>query len=277
MSAKASESLFHVRQASYSVIYHQSTEATQYRGVFDSGVQFLGVLSVELHTHSDRSYDGRDPVELLLEQAEAVGLDALAVTDHDEIDASLKASEIAPEYGLIGIPGVEITSAAGHVLGLGIEERVPAGLPFTETTDRIRDLGGIAIVPHPFQGSRHGVAPNVSRDELASADAIEVYNSRLLTGRSNRKADRFATYRDLPKTAGSDAHIAEMVGQAVTHVASEERTTDGILAAIADGETSVVGERTPWRISFRQAGGAVKRRIKFAANDFLSGASRGLL
>lgn len=235
------------------------------------------MMSVELHTHSDHSYDGRDPVELLLQQAEAVGLDALAVTDHDEIDASLKVSEIAPEYGLIGIPGVEITSAAGHVLGLGIEERIPAGLPFTETLDRIRDLGGIAIVPHPFQASRHGVAPNISQETLASADAIEAYNSRLLTGRSNRKAERFATYRGLPMTAGSDAHIAEMVGQAVTHVASEQRTTDGILSAIADGKTTVVGERTPWRISFRQAGGAVKRRIKYAANDFLSGASRGLL
>lgn len=235
------------------------------------------MLSVELHTHSAQSYDGRDPVELLLQQAEAVGLDALAVTDHDEIAASLEAAEIAPEYGLIGIPGSEITSAAGHVLGLGITERIPAGLPFMETLDRIRDLGGIAIIPHPFQGSRHGVAPNISEEELASADAIEVYNSRLLTGRSNRKAERFATTRALPMTAGSDAHIAEMVGQAVTHVASEERTVDGILTAIANGETTVVGERTPWRISFRQASGAVKRRIKFAATDFLSGATSGLI
>jgi predicted metal-dependent phosphoesterase TrpH len=235
------------------------------------------VHSVELHTHSDRSYDGRDPVELLLQQAEAVGLDALAVTDHDEIDASIEAAEIASEYGLVGIPGMEITSAAGHVLGLGIEERVPAGLSFSETLDRVSDLGGITVVPHPFQSSRHGVAQNVSREKLASADAIEVYNSRLLTGRSNRTARSFATNHECPMTAGSDAHIAEMVGQAVTHVASDDRSTEGILAAIANGETSVVGERTPWRISLRQAGGAVKRRITYAASDFLSGATRGLL
>jgi predicted metal-dependent phosphoesterase TrpH len=219
------------------------------------------VLSAELHCHSDLSFDGRDPVDLLLAQAEAVGLDALAVTDHDEIDASLAAAERASEYGLVGITGSEVSSAAGHVLALGIGERVPAGLPFEETVSRIRDQGGIAIVPHPFQRSRSGVAPHITRDALASADAIETYNSRLLTGRSNRRAERFAETSDLPMTAGSDAHIAEMVGQAVTEIDADERSVEGVLDAIRAGRTRVIGKRTPWRISFRQASGGVKRRI----------------
>ena len=220
------------------------------------------MLTVELHTHSALSHDGRDPVELLLEQAQAVGLDALAVTDHDEIEASLEAARLAPEYGLVGIPGVEITSEAGHVLGLGIEELVPAGLSFQETIDRIHEQGGVAVVPHPFQESRHGVLANISKDELAAADAIEVYNSRLLTGRSNRQAHQFARRRGLPMTAGSDAHISEMVGQAVTHVDTDERSLDAILDAIRDGRTTVEGKRTPWRISLRQAAGGAKRRVK---------------
>ena len=219
------------------------------------------VLSVELHAHSELSYDGRDPVELLLEQAEAVGLDALAVTDHDEIDASLEAAALAEKYGLVGIPGMEISSAAGHVLALGIEELVPAGLGYDETLARIRDLGGIAVIPHPFQTSRHGVAAHISRDQLAAADAIEVYNSRLFTGRANRQAERFADARDRPMTAGSDAHIAEMVGQAVTEVDAYHRSAEGVLDAVAEGRTSVVGKRTPWFISVQQFGGGVKRRV----------------
>ncbi|MFB6172505.1 MAG: PHP domain-containing protein [Haloarculaceae archaeon] len=225
------------------------------------------MLSVELHTHSALSFDGRDPVELLLDQAAAVGLDALAVTDHDELDASLAAADLAPDYGLVGIPGMEVTSAAGHVLAFGVREQVPAGLPFDETLDRIRDQGGIAVVPHPFQKSRSGVAPNVTRDQLAAADAIEVYNSRLLTGRANRQAERFARERDLPMTAGSDAHVAEMVGQAVTEVDTDDRSVEAILDAIRAGRTSVVGQRTPWHVSFRQAAGGVKRRIKARLSD----------
>ncbi len=229
--------------------------------LFNTRVEGTIVLSVELHSHSELSYDGRDPIELLLEQAEAVGLDALAVTDHDEIDASLEAAALADEYGLVGIPGMEVSSAAGHVLALGVEELVPAGLPYDETLDRIHALGGIAVVPHPFQTSRHGVAAHISRDQLAAADAIEVYNSRLFTGRANRQAERFAEARGRPMTAGSDAHIAEMVGQAVTEVDAYHRSVEGILDAVAEGRTSVVGKRTPWFISVRQFSGGVKRRI----------------
>lgn len=226
------------------------------------------MLSVELHCHSELSHDGRDPVDLLVEQAAAVGLDAIAVTDHDAIHASHEAAALADEYGLVGIVAMEVTSAAGHVLALGIEEEVPPGLSYDETLERIHDQGGIAIVPHPFQSSRHGVAAHITDEQLASADAIEVYNSRLLTGRSNRQAERFATAHDVPKTAGSDAHISEMVGQAVTEVGAEERSVDAILDAISEGRTSVVGQKTPWRISFRQAAGGVKRRIQRGAREF---------
>ncbi|PSQ52539.1 phosphoesterase [Halobacteriales archaeon SW_8_65_20] len=182
------------------------------------------MLRAELHCHSSLSYDGRDPVEMVLAQADAVGLDVVAITDHDEIDASLAAANRAEEYGLVGIPGMEVTSEAGHILALGVEELIPPGLSFVETLDRIRDQGGLAVVPHPFQRSRHGVASHVSEETLARADAAEVYNSRLFTGRSNRTAETF-------------------------------------LDAIRAGRTSVVGKRTPWRISIRQFGGGVKRRL----------------
>jgi predicted metal-dependent phosphoesterase TrpH len=220
------------------------------------------VLSVELHAHSSLSYDGRDPVDALLREAAAVGLDGLAVTDHDEIEASLDAAERASGYGLIGVPGMEVTSAAGHVLALGVTDLVPADLPFDETIDRIHDAEGIAVVPHPFQTSRSGVAANVPPASLARADAIEVYNSRLLTGRGNRRAKAFAEKHDLPVTAGSDAHVAEMVGRAVTEIDAADPTVEAILEAIREGRTAIGGRRTPWRVSFMQAAGGAKRRVR---------------
>jgi len=214
-----------------------------------------------LHAHSSLSYDGRDPVDLLLAQAEAVGLDALAITDHDEIEASLRAVDVAQEYGITAIPGMEVTSAAGHILALGVTETISAGLSYPETLDRIRDQGGVAVIPHPFQESRHGVMANIDRDALATADAIEVYNSRLFTGRSNRQAERFARRNDMPMTAGSDAHISEMVGQAITRIDADEAELDEMLDAIREGRTTVEGKRTPWRISLRQFAGGAKRRV----------------
>jgi len=227
------------------------------------------VLSCELHTHSARSYDGRDPVDMLVEQADAVGLDALAVTDHDEIDASLEAVDLAADRGMVGIPGMEVTSRAGHILALGVEEAIEEGLPYERTLNRIRDAGGIAVIPHPFQESRHGVMAKITLDQLAMADAIEVYNSRLLTGRANRQARHFAQERGLPMTAGSDAHISEMVGQARTLIDAEERSTGAILEAIRAGNTEIDGKRTPWRISFQQLAGGVRRRVRRRVNALL--------
>ncbi len=227
------------------------------------------MLTVELHTHSEHSYDGRDPVDRLLERASALDLDAIAVTDHDEMAGTREAVELAPNYDLLAIPGLEVSSAAGHVLALGVEEIVAPDLSFETTIERIHEQDGIAVVPHPFQKSRSGVLANITHDQLTAADAIEVYNSRLLTGRSNRKAARFARERGIPMTAGSDAHISEMVGQALTHVEAEDRSVAAILSGIADGRTTVEGSRTPWHISFRQAAGGLKRRLTGRVSQLL--------
>lgn len=218
------------------------------------------MLAVELHCHSEFSHDGVDSVEAMLAQARRGGLDAIAVTDHDTIEGGERAVELAPEYGLIGIVGVEVSSEAGHVLGLGVSEPIPAGLSFAETVDRIHEAGGTAVVPHPFQQLRKGVLANISPDALSIADGIEVLNSRFVTGRTNRQARTLATDLGKPMTAGSDAHVSEMVGQTRTLVETEEESADGILAAIRAGRTRVAGSRTPFSITFRQAAGTAKRR-----------------
>ncbi|WP_436901784.1 PHP domain-containing protein [Halovenus halobia] len=220
------------------------------------------MLAVELHTHSVHSYDGQNTVEELLEAARAADLDGLAITDHNEFAPSRRAADRAEEYGLVGIAGMEISTAAGDLLGLGIDRRIECGLGFRETVARVHEAGGIAVVPHPFQELRKGVLGAIPREEITAADAIEVYNSRLLTGRANRQADQLAEAYGMSKTAGSDAHIAEMVGQARTLVKTDERTSESILDAIRDGRTTVQGRRTPYRITLRQAAGSATRQAR---------------
>lgn len=220
------------------------------------------MLSVELHAHSEASHDGRDPVESLVEQADRVGLDGLAVTDHDTIDASLQAAKLAEKKGMVGIPGIEISTKVGHVLGLGITDRVKPGLSFQETLRQIHSQDGIAVLPHPFQEYRHGVGAHISKEEMAMADAIEIYNSRTLFGIRNLEAKWYAEAYGLPMTAGSDAHIAKMVGQAKTIVNTTDRSVEGVVNAIKDGKTEIDARRTPWHISFRQAAGGIRRRVK---------------
>ena len=49
------------------------------------------LIDVDLHMHTDHSYDCATPVEVLLAEARARGLGAIAVTDHNEISGALEA------------------------------------------------------------------------------------------------------------------------------------------------------------------------------------------
>lgn len=220
---------------------------------------------IDFHVHSDDSYDGHEPIELILEHAADIGLDGVVVTDHDEIGESLRAADLAPEYGLVGIPGVEVSTRQGHLLAIGVEERPDPGQPFDETVAAVRDLGGIAIVPHPFQRSRHGVR----KRHISEADAIETYNSMLFTGYRNRRARTFARRREYPEIGASDAHYLPNVGKAYTEIlvtpetsASRKADIDGddLVDAILEGRTQIRGKRTPIRKSAVQYGkGAVRK------------------
>jgi len=215
-------------------------------------------IKVDLHIHSDASHDCNEPVELILEHAQEIDIDAIAVTDHDSIENSLEVAEKAEEYGLIGIPGVEVSTKDGHLLALGVEECPEKGKSFENTVKEIRELGGLAVVPHPFQRTRHGV----KKSKITDCDAIEVYNSWSFTGWKNRKARRFAKENDYPETANSDAHSLGMIGQAYTEINTsfadeEEFTADDVLEAIENGSNYMYGRRKPIALSFWDYGKAL--------------------
>jgi len=222
-------------------------------------------FAIDFHVHSEDSYDGHEPVELILEHAADIGLDGVVITDHDEIDESLRAAALAPEYDLIGIPGVEVSTKHGHLLAIGVENRPEPGQAFMDTVQTVRELGGVAIVPHPFQRSRHGVR----KRHIADADAIETYNSMVFTGYRNRRARLFANRRDYPQIGASDAHYLPNVGKSYTEVLVTPDTAsptkadidgDDLIAAILEGRTQIHGKRTPIRKSAVQYGkGAVRK------------------
>ncbi len=213
------------------------------------------MLTADLHIHSEASYDCDTTVEEILEAAVEAELDVIAVTDHDEITASYEAIEAAPDYGLTAVPGVEVSTADGHLLALGVEEKPPAGEPVERTIEKVRGQDGLAVIPHPFQRLRHGVGP------VRDCDAVETYNSRLLTGFANWRALRFARANDMPQLGGSDAHIAQMVGQTYTEIDAEP-DAESVLQAVREGRTEVHGKRTPLLHTAQQFAARVPGRLK---------------
>ncbi|MFB6233311.1 MAG: CehA/McbA family metallohydrolase [Haloarculaceae archaeon] len=235
----------------------------------------MTTLRIDPHVHSEGSYDGSEPVELILEHAADIGLDGVVITDHDTIHESLRAAELAPNYGLLGIPGVEVSTAHGHLLAVGVEEMPPRREPYDDTVDWIRDHGGVAIVPHPFQRTRHGVR----KRNIPNVDAIEAFNAWLFTGYKNRRARRFADAYGYPTVAASDAHTIPYVGRAFTEVTIPEVsraavTVDDVLDAIRADSTSVQGRRAPIPMAARHyAIGAARKSGYYAKAGTLRTAS----
>ncbi len=184
------------------------------------------LIEVDLHMHTDHSYDCATPVEVLLASAREQGLGAIAVTDHNEISGALEAREQAAAFDRSGphrsgphptnlkvIVGEEVkTAGEGEVIGLFIEEKIPRGMSLKETIAEIRRQGGLVYVPHPFD-RMHSV-PDYEHllEVLDEVDAIEVFNPRVAIPAFNEEAARFAAKYRLPAGAGSDSHVAQGLG-----------------------------------------------------------------
>ena len=167
----------------------------------------------DLHTHTAWSHDCRVPVSDLLEHAQASGLGALAVTDHNVFGGALEAAELARGFPLTVIPGEEIrTDGQGEVIGLFLSEEIPRGLSFGETIAAIREQGGVVYLPHPFDRLHAIPDPATLQRHLSEIDVVEVYNARLLFDSYNDEALRLARKYNLAMGAGSDAHVLQGLG-----------------------------------------------------------------
>jgi predicted metal-dependent phosphoesterase TrpH/glycosyltransferase involved in cell wall biosynthesis len=189
------------------------------------------LVVADLHLHTSWSHDCQIPVADLLDQAEAQGLGAIAVTDHNVFGGALEAVELARDRNLVVIPGEEVKTAdQGEVIGLFLSEEISRGLSFGETVAAIRGQGGIVYLPHPFDRLHAIPEPVTLHRHLAEVDVLEVYNARLLFEAYNDEALRFARKYDLTMGAGSDAHVLQGVGTGAVRMRAFEGPEDFLVS-----------------------------------------------
>jgi len=170
-------------------------------------------IVVDLHMHTRWSHDCSIEPASLVDHAEAEGLGAIAVTDHNVFGGALETVELARGRQLTVIPGEEVkTDRDGEVIGLFLREEIPRGMSFADTIAAIREQEGVVYLPHPFDRMHAIPAPATLHRNLPEIDVLEVYNARLLFDAYNDEALRFARKYGLLQGAGSDAHVLQGVG-----------------------------------------------------------------
>lgn len=104
----------------------------------------------DLHTHSTASDGQYRPAELV-ELAKKVGIEVLALTDHDTVDGVREAVEAGGALGVRVIPGIEFSAREYnifHILGYGIDPEDPGLNALCEERRGRRDRRALAIIEY---------------------------------------------------------------------------------------------------------------------------------
>ncbi|MGQ9759834.1 MAG: PHP domain-containing protein [Candidatus Methanomethylicaceae archaeon] len=189
------------------------------------------------HIHTNSSLDSSITPNQLLGGLLAAGINAVAITDHDSMEGYRRIKHNSAFRDLLLVPGIEVSTDAGDLIVLGLEDPPVFRDPLI-LVERVHRAGGIVLAPHPFDGSRRSIGTLC--DKLG-VDIVEVFNGRCV-GDGNREAKEFANALGLPGVGGSDAHQKEEIGS-VINVLECERTIEGILRALKKGCKTVVRKK----------------------------------
>lgn len=194
----------------------------------------------DIHVHTN-VVDGRNTPKQVVEHAKKIGLNGVAIVDHDEVRGNIEARKHAKE-GFEVVPGVEFSTAQGHVICLGSTDIPEKYLgvnfkkeryrPTEEIVDLIHGAGGIAVAAHPFDRVRSAVGGLLY---TLPFDAVEVVNGHTLL--NTKDPVKAARELNLPMVGGSDAHCINEVGNICV-----EFDGGDIVSAIKKKKTRIVSK-----------------------------------
>lgn len=186
---------------------------------------------VDLHMHTSASPDCLSAPADVVRYAREIGLDKIAITDHNEIEGAFEGRDIDPDLVIVG---EEVRTDEGlDLIGLFLTELIPRGGTFREVAEEIRRQGGVVYVPHPFDSHR-GTTEEFLEGVRDCIDAVEGFNARIHDARRNQRAQNWALANGFPLGAGSDAHLLSKIGQARVVMPPFSGPAE-FLAALSDG------------------------------------------
>ena len=229
-----------------SISTHHTWSAQTLCGVYERCVGNGNAIRIDFHVHTNGSPEGIHGLKEVITQAKRVGLQGIAVTDHNRLLSRRMAAQLSKMHNFLVIGGIEggdlvrrknrPRDSHRHWIALNIDT-VPSGCDIGEITGAIRDQGGLSIAPHPF--ARNGFR---NYDALRF-DAVESLNGTRRDGMIDAKG--------LARVGGTDAHTKYMLGHTWTDVYGSNGSVDSILENLRKGNCAPRGSQIPFRVIAR--------------------------
>lgn len=212
---------------------------------------------VDLHAHTIFSKDSLTHTRDFIARAQAVGLQRIAVTEHNRLDGALRAKELAPELVIVG---EEVKTTHGEIIAYFLQQPIPKGLSPRETIARMREQNAFITIPHPLDSLRTSA---MRLEEVLKVidlvDALEVRNARCVRPADNDAALVLAQEHGKLMTAGSDAHIPFEIGRCYMTMPPFEDNAASFAAALA--QATPAGEVSPFWPHFMSTWAKIRKRI----------------
>ena len=195
-------------------------------------------------------------MEQIIGRCLKLGINCIAIADHNTVTGALKLKEIAPFKVIVA---EEILTPAGEIMGLFLNEAITSGLSPQETISLIKSQGGLVAIPHPF-GRSLPWSNNLltSTEVLSQVDIIETFNSRTPFSNSIARARKLCKTQRKLASAGSDAHTSSEIGRAYVEM-PEFDGPEGFLNSLSQGKIS--GQKSSYLAHFASTWAKIRKHL----------------
>jgi len=195
------------------------------------------LLKADFHIHTRYSMDSENAPEEIIARCRELGIDCIAIADHDAVDGALEIQKTAPFKVIVA---EEILTHNGEVMAMFIKERIASGISLETAIAKIHEMGGLVAIPHPFDPLRGLRITAEEFDRLApQIDVVEVFNARCRFAGAAAKARQFARMHKIPATGGSDAHTIGEIGNVLVTLPdfnTPQEFLNSLRTAVIDGK-----------------------------------------
>jgi len=200
--------------------------------------------------------DSTTSLEQIVDHCLEVGINCLAVADHNTIAGAVRLKKIAPFHVIVA---EEILTSCGEIIGMFLTQEIPSKLTIEETIARIKAQRGLVCIPHPYDNFRLSAFRNEAFEVIMpQVDIIEVFNARSLSPHNSAMSRKLAERFGKPASAGSDAHTASEIGKAYVEMPDFDGK-ETFLTSLSRGR--IVGRKSSPLVHFASTWARLKKSL----------------